>query len=815
MTSALRDLVFALRALRKSPGFGITALFTLALSIGASTAVFTVVDSVILKPLAYRDSGRLVVAWERVRFLGGGLVGPNPRHMDVWRQRAAAFQGLTFFRVMAMGIAAGGDHPQLTGAVVCIPNLFDILEVHPLFGRTFIPEDGAKGHDNVAVITYSSWQNLFHADPAIVGKTLRLDDSPRQVIGVLPPEFRFPNANALRAFHSKQALSIAPEPAVFFPGVFDLRQFEWNGNFGNWIVLGRLNPGVTVREAEAQINVIQAQIAQDHQRDRAPGALLANLEPMQEAIVGSSRAGLWLLMAAVASLVLIACLNLANAQLSRSLAARRDAAVRAALGASKSRLVWTALAENLILAATGGACGILLASIGLSFFRRYTPIDLPRLSEAHPDLAVLCFTIAVTIGASLISGVLPALRTAAADPQAALQSGNRAFGSQHGNALRAWLIGLQVFGCTALLLVTGLFAKSLLNLLRQDKGFDTTQVSIADVRLAPKTYGAAVTRMSFDAAVLANLRSLPGVQSASLVSAMPLEGESWIEPAGRPDMPHLEGPLINLRWASPGYFEATRQRLVAGRFFDDRDQNLETAIISESEAKALWGVASPIGGQIRLRGKDRTVIGVVADSHNASLKTAPPKMAYLHYKDQPPYTIYFVVRSAQPVESTLPAIRQAIWRYAPDVNIARVKTLDAQVADSLATDRFQTMVLTTFGVSALLLAMLGIYGVLSYSMVARRQEIGVRMALGASRSKIYALTFTGASIPVIAGLAAGLAGSAVGGRVIQKLLYGVQPVDPVVIASVAALFLIAAGAAAFLPARRAASVDPMEALRSE
>jgi predicted permease len=813
-----RELRYAARTLRKSPGFATTAFLTLALGIGASTAVFTVVDSVLLKPLAFHESGRLVACWERVRFLRDDATGPNPRHVEVWRQRATAFSGLTYSQYAAMGLTLGAEHPRLTSAVVTIPNLFDILEVHALLGRTFVPEDGFQGHDNVAVLTYPLWQDLFHGDPSAVGATIRLADVSRQVVGVLPANFHFPSGSVLRSFRrADQSVSVAPDPAIFIPAALDITKFPWNGNYGNWITLGRLNPGVTPAQASAQLNTIQAQILgnPDWPADRRAGALGAWVQPMQESIVGDSRTALWLLMAAVLGLMLIACLNLANAQLGRALTRSRESAVRTALGAAKWRLMWSALAENLVLAALGGAAGILLAKAALDLFMRYTPVGLPRLSEIHLNLDVLLFSILLTFGASLLSALLPAVRLLAVDPQASLQqSSSRSFGSRHGNRLRRWLIGLQVAGCTALLLVTGLFSKSLLHLLGEEKGFDTGQVAVAEVRLTPQSYGTDQSRVNFDDAVLSNLRSIPGVEAAAIVSAMPLGGESWIESVQRVDKPDLESPLINFRWVSPGYFETTRQRLVAGRFFEERDRNLSNVVISEGEAKALWGNEDAIGGQVSIEGRIFTVIGVVADSRNTSLKTPPARMAYVHYKDRPPFPTYFVVR-APDAGGLVSAVRQAIWKYDPEVTIARFKTLGAQLTDSLATERFETLLLLSFGAAALLLAMLGIYGVLSYSVVTRKQEIGMRMALGATRAKVYALTFAEAGTPVFAGVITGLVASLLASRAIQNLLYGTRAVDPPVILMVTGLFLLSAAAAAFLPARRAASVEPMEALRSE
>ena len=810
------DLRFGCRLLAKSPGFAITAFLTLALSIGASTAVFTLVDSVLLKPLGYRESGQLVVAWERLLAVSPDPTGPNPRHADLWRTRATAFAAMTYLQQGKRGVSLASEHPALLGSVTAEPNLFQLLEATPLLGRTFEPQDGIAGRDHVAIITWELWRNLFRGDPAILGKTIRVADTPCQIIGVLPQNFRFPNANTLRSFRSQQNLSKVPEPAIFLPHVYDLNGIGWGGDFGNGVVLARLKPGVSLPQAKAQIESIQAEVNRHFHAAGGSVNIDAFLQPMQEALVARSRTALWFLMATVAGLTLIGCLNLANAQLGRAIYRQREAAVRSALGASRWRLIRVSLAENLVLAVVGGGAGIVVAAVALALFRRYAPVDLPRLAEVHLNLSVLLFSFAATFGSCLVFGLLPALRLGFTDPQAALQSGSaRAAGDAHGNRMRATLVGAEVFGCAALLVFTGLFSKSLLHLLTQDKGFDTAHVTVAETDLPHDQYARGESRVVFDDAILNAVRGIPGVESAAMVSAMPLEGSSWIEQLIRTDRPRQQAPLLNLRWVSPGYFETLRERIVRGRSFEERDRNLHTMIVSEGLARSVWPDRDPVGAEVQVEGRRFTVVGVVADTRSTSLKTEPVNLAYTHFADRPPYADFFVVRGRQSAASLIPPVRAAIWRYAPDMTIARVKTLDEQLSDSVAIERFQAELLLAFGAAALALAMLGIYGVLSCSVAARTREIGIRMAMGATRGSICSLTFGAATWPVLAGLGAGLCSAGWGGRLVRDLLFGVEPLDTPVILAVSLVFFVAAAAAALLPARRAASLDPMAALRME
>ncbi|MEZ5404385.1 MAG: ABC transporter permease [Bryobacteraceae bacterium] len=816
LEAMLLDFRYALRGLRKNPGFAFTAILTLGVAIGASTAVFTVVDSVILKSLAYEDSGRLVAVWEHAASIGGGAVGPNPRHTDYWAQRSNAFDGLTWCRQVVAGVALGTEPPRPVGAVYVHPNLFQVLRARPTLGRDFLPGEGKEGTPSVAILTHGAWKSLFAGDPGAVGKVIRTNGEPHEVVGVLPESFHFPGSNTLRAYRSGQQRSELSEPWMFVPIVFNMAEMEWNGNFGNFVTLGRLARGVSINAATAQLNAIQDRLSREIPggANNRPGSLRASLQPMHEAVVGDSGQGIWLLMAAVAGLLLLACLNLANAQLGRALAAARDSGIRAALGAAKWRLLWRAVAENLLLSGIGGALGVVFAYAGLEFFRSHSPIDLPRLAEVRLNPAALLFSLAATIGAGMAAGLLPGIHGAASS-HASLQAGARAAGSRTSHRLRRWLIGAQVCGCTLLLLMTGLFARSLLHLVRQEKGLVTARTAIAEVRLMPSFFKGPEQRIELIDGVLRTLRASPGVESAAYFSAMPFEGESWIEFARRPERRGDDVPMVNARWVSPGYFESTGQRLIAGRFFEERDRNLDSIVLSEAEAKVLWGDADPIGGAVNALGRDFTVIGVVADSRNVSLKAPPPKMIYIHYSYRPPGQTFFIARGTHAAGALPSILRDAIAKQSPHVTIARAKTLDSQLTDSLSPERFQTFVLIGFGASALLLAMLGIYGVLSYSVALRKQEIGVRMALGATKRSVYGLTMREAGAPVAAGLALGLGASVWSARIVENLLYGTKRVDFPVIALVLLLIAAAALAAAFVPARHAASIDPMDALRPD
>jgi len=819
MHSLLQDIRYGLRQLRKSPSFTLTAVLTLALGIGATTTLFSVVDGVLLKPLAYRDSGRLVVIWEKVHFLENlfPYTGANARHEDIWQRQSNAFSDMTLLQQGSTGVSlSSADHPRLVGKIVAQPNLLNILGVQPSLGRNFLPEESVAGREKVAIISYHLWQTLFDGDAAVIGKSILITGTPYQIVGVLPQDFYFPKANELSPSSLARQL---PDNEIITPLVIDpTKSFGWNSDYGNYVALGRLKPGISIAQATDNLNTVDDYIAQQIPPDQAhgptKGALSAYIQPMKEVLVGRTAARLWLLLAAVLSVLLIACINLANAQLARFVRRDREAAVRSALGASTAHLLQSALAEVVILSLTGGVLGVILAFFAVHRFAGYAALAIPRTGAITINPAVLCLSVILTVGASILFGVLPALRVLHIRPQQALQNGSRSTGSRRSNLLRRTLIGAQVFACTTLLLLAGLLAKSLANLSTFDKGFSTDHVVAADVFLQGTTFSADKDRASFDDGVLEKLRALPGVQSVSLVSYMLLTGESWIDGVNPVDQPN-NGTLANYRWIGPDYFTTIHQHILEGRAIDEHDRTQKNVVISEATAKAVWPNQSPINRQFKRNGDVYTVVGVVADAHNNSLRAAPANMVYGTYWDNPPYATYFLVRSTQAPTQLIESVRNTIWTYNPNVTIARVHTLDSQLSDSLAPEQLETGIFVAFGAAALLLALLGIYGTLSYSVEARTQEVGIRMALGATRESVYRLMLATIVAPVTIGLALGCLTRFSIGRSLASLLYGTKPTDLSVIVPVVCIFTLAAVVATSLPCRRAAMIEPMEALRTE
>ena len=819
-----RDLSFALRQLRKSPGFASTAIVTLALGIGAVTSVFSVVNAVLLKPFAFRNPDRLIVMREAVADTAHSersLTPDNYRHFLRLKKSATTLEDAAIFAQGGMSVSPDGDHPRIVGRVIASPNMFRLLGVQPILGHDFVDADAQKGAADVVMLSYESWGTLFARDPAVVGKTLRIGGQPVAVIGVLPSGLQFPQIALAPGIAFQETARDAQLFQPLTPSERDLNADM--GNF-NYKVIARLKPGVALAQASAELDALQnAYTISAH----LPLHFRIALSPLTKDVASGISGALWLLFAAVGAVLLIACVNLANLQLARAVSSERETAVRAALGASKLQLTTARLAESLLLASAGGVAGIALAFAGVRLLLALAPADVPRLNEVQVNLPVLLFATGLSITAALAFGLLPALRAVRVHPQGALQANSsRTANSREGQRTRNGLVAAQVACTIVLLIVTSLVLRSFANLLNQNRGFDSGHVTLAQVDLFSPQYGD--DRPTFKAAKLAfidravvQLRQLPGAQSVALTSVAPLTGETWVDNISRPDHPVPAGrePRINVRWINPDYLPTMQIPLVTGRNITAADRaNPYVALISERTAREAFPGENPIGRKISdLVPDDKhfiTVIGIVADGRINGLKDNAA-MVYMPYWAYAPWTLSFLVRSAQPSDTVMPAMRRILWSIDPQVAIPTLKSMDDQISDSVAAERFQTLLLTSFGGAALLLALLGVYGVLAYSVSLRQQEFGIRIALGSGKASLMRVVVLEAATPVLGGALAGLVLSLVALRLIRSLLYQTPLMDPVAIGSSLLLLLIAATLAAVLPARRAASVDPMRALRTE
>ena len=819
-----RDIRYASRQLRRSPGFALTAILTLALGIGAATSVFSVVNAVLLKPFAFRDPGRLVVMREAVTDevrSERSLIPDNYRHFVRLKKDATTLEDAAIYSQLGQSVSSGGDHPRIVGAVIASPNLFRLLGVRPILGRDFVEDDARQKAESVVILSYEGWQTFFARDPAVIGKTLRIGGDPVTVIGVLPPGIRFPRIALAPeiAFQDTEGNSLLFEPLT--PNERDL-----NADMGNfdYRVIARLKPNVPLARASAELEAMQkAYTLSAH----LPLHFGIALTPLAKDAASGVSAALWLLFAAVGAVLLIACVNLANLQLARAVNAERETAVRAALGASRSQLVRSRLAESLVLALAGGAAGTALAFGGVRLLIAWAPANIPRLDEVRVSLPVLLFSGGLSIASAILFGMLPALRSLRVAPQAALQANStRAANTQESPHTRSLMVAAQVACTVILLIITSLVLRSFSHLVRQNRGFDSSDVTLAQVDLFSPQYGDSsatykTAKLSFIDRSFVALRQLPGVQSVALTSVTPLTGETWVDNLFRPDHPVPAGrePMINVRWISPDYLPTMRSPLVAGRNFTAADRaNPYVALISERTAREAFPDGNPIGRKISgIVPDDKhtvTVIGVVADARINGLKDNAA-VVYLPYWAYTPWTLSFLVRSTQSSDALIPEIRRAIWQIDPQVALPTLKSMDEQVSDSVATDRFQAMVLSGFGAAALFLALLGVYGVLAYSVSLRRQEFGIRIALGSGKRALIGLVLRQAAYPVLFGTGVGLAMALIALRWVRSLLYQTPVMDPLAVGGSVLLLLVAATMAAIVPARRAAATDPMRALRME
>ena len=646
---------------------------------------------------------------------------------------------------------------------------------------------------------------------------------------MLPRSFYFPKSNELAAFGSAGQ---APPVDLLTPTRVTATDYGWNSDYGNYAAIGRLRPGVTPAEAQAQLDGISNALVHEAPAGQfEPGLkppLSTFVQPLKQSITGRATAGLYLLLAAVCSVLLIACINLANAQLARVLSRGREAALRSALGASAGSLIRASVIESLLLALVGGVLGVLLARAILQRFGDVIHVAIPRSANIHLNPAVLTLSVVCTVGATVLFGLLPALHYLRVRPQAILGSAGRATGTEGGTLLRHALIAAQVLACTALLLLTTLFARNLSQLLHGANGFSTGGTIQATVRLQGKSFSDPA-RAAFQDSMLEHLGNLPSVTSAALVSSILGQGELWADGIRATGAPENQSQLAQNRWISPAYFQTVGQRILAGRSLGAGDRIPVTdgdtpppantppiaAVLSESLAAALWPGQDALGRTFTRHDRTYRVVGIAAGARTNSPHEAPPSMVYLPYWDNPPYQTFFLIHVTGDPAALIPSIRAAIWQQNPSVIIADVRTLDSTLADTLAPERLQTTLLAGFGAVALLLALLGIYGTLNYTIGRRTQEFGIRLALGATRPNIYWITLRDMLLPLAAGLLGGLAVSIAIARIVRSMLDGTGNLGPASTLAVLVLLATAALLATYLPCRRAAHLEPMDALRTE
>ena len=814
-----QDIRYAFRQLARSPGFSAVAVMTLALGIGATTAIFTLVYDVMLRPLPFAHSDRLVTI-EEIAAEWSNIYPTLPvsaNHFTFWQQHNHSFDSIAVMQQGSAPLGATG-RPLQVGVLAATPGIFSVLQVQPNLGRAFSVSEGQQGRDRVAVLMYELWREQFGADPGIIGKTIRLNGFPYTVVGVMPQSFRMPAVRTLATVDDTNR----PLPiGVLEPLAFSKERLAEEMGDLNYFGLGRLRAGVSVAAATAELDALQHTIS-DHLPADEKATLSAALTPFQEQLVGRDRKPLLILLVAVAGLLLVGCVNVTNLLLARAVGQKHQMAVAAALGAKRSELVRMAIRETTLLAAAGGGLGVSLAACVVPAMQRRLPASLNFRGPLHLDWAGVGCALLLAALATLLAGAMPAFMVSRTAPNEVLHTESRLASESRGSRqARRVLVGIEVAISVALVLMTGLLTTSLMKLRAVDRGFTTERTMTAMVELPTESYPDSQHRAAFYRQVLERLDRLPGVEHAAFTSVLPLTGDSWgdMARAAGDTRPTTQLPLESFRSVSPEYFSTIHLPLMAGQFFRESDWGKNLALISGTTAKMLWPGMNPIGRQFS-RGdpkeeKPFTVVGIIADARTVSLAKPDPMMVYVPYWYRVEPVAGLVVRTRQAPTEMADAIRQTVWSVDRSVPVPSMRTLGGVVADSVANQRFEMILLLLFAISALFLAGLGIYGVITYSVVQRYREIGLRIALGAQRASVYRWVLRDGLLPVTAGAVTGVLLAFGWARLVSNLLFQVSPYNPVLAAGAVFLLVVEGSTACLLPARRAASVDPMRALRME
>jgi predicted permease len=821
LESFLADIRFALRMLRKSPGFTAIAVLTLALGIGASTAVFSLVNAVLVKPLPFPHAERIVFPWRLPKQglnLGFDTYPWGRVDFLFFSQQTKAFEDFGAFLSDSFNLTGSGDPVRIDG-LRASAGFFPALGVSPALGRTFTDQEDRPGNEREVILSDGLWRSRFGSDPKILGRSIELNGSPYAVIGVMPPGFVFPRANEM-----PHVFTFAPQVQLWVPLALNRGSMIPNEP-DELAVLGRLKPGITLAQGQTDMDVMGKRL--ENQRRNGQGWFNSKVTPVARQAAGDTRQPLLLILAAVGVVLLIACSNVASLLLSRSLGRKRELTLRATLGAGSSRLIRQLLTESVVLAGLGGIVGIFLAEAGIYFVKAFGPSSIPRLSETSLDLRVLAFALGLTLLTGILFGLAPAFgatRENLVDPLKA--GGQRSGSSPAAQRARNFLLVSQIALAMVLVIAAGLLTRTFYRLLSVDPGFHPAHALTFELTLPASKYSDQAHIVSVYQEVLRHLQALPGVQSAGVTETIPLDGateSTAIRFSDHPPTSTLDIPMANYTMVSPGYFSAVGTPILRGRPFLESDtaSSMPVGVISAALAKKYWPGQDPIGKQIAPRGlafPTETIIGVAADVKRISLREAPPPEMYVPYTQKvwpSLLTMDVVVRTTQNPTSLAASARNAIHSVDPDLPLANIKPLADIFSDSMTESRFSMLLLAAFGALALLLAMIGMYGVISYSVAQRTQEIGIRMALGAQRRSVFQMVIGQGARLASLGIALGLAASLAVTRLINSFLYGVQPTDPLTFVAVALLLTLVALFACYVPARRATRVDPLVALRYE
>lgn len=814
-----QDLRYSLRMFRKSPGFALIAMLTLALGLGASAAVFSVVNTILLKPLPYPQADRIAIPW--LVAPAGVNIGSEyfpwgeSQYALVMREQHP-FEHFGVFRNDSFNLTSSGE-PALLDGFRASAGFFPALGVVPVLGRTYSADEDQPGHEQVVVLSYRLWQERFGSDRGVLGRSLVLNGLPYIVIGVMPADFAFPRSEEMPV-----SFNFPRRPQLWVP--LGMGKTPRPGP-SELAAVGRLKPGLTLAQAQAQMNVITQHA--EHADPRWKGWFNTRLVQLPAQVTGETPRPLLLILGSVGIVLLIACANVANLLLVRSMARRREFTLRAALGAGTVRLIRQVLTESLLLAISGGALGMLLALGGVSFVRKFGPAGVPRLQEVALDWHVLLFALVVSVLTGVFFGLMPALGAARANVAESLkEGGQRAAGSANHAGLRNAFLVSQVALALVLVISAGLLVRTFYRMLQVDPGFRPMQVITFDLSLPALKYPDQDHIVPVYSRILENVRAVPGVEYAGVAETLPMggEGESTvIKIVDHPAASDKDLPFANYTMVSPGYFRAVGAAILRGCGFAESDGSgaIPVTVINAAMAKKYWPGEEVIGKRVALGSPKYptfTVIGVVADIKHFSMREEPaPEMFVSYTQKQWPsmLAMHVAIRTSAPLETASAALRDAVHAADADLPVARLAPLTTLVDDSMTTPRFTMLLLGSFAGLALLLATIGMYGVISYSVAQRTQEIGIRMALGAARGGVFRMVLLQGARLAGAGLAIGLFAALAVTRFLVSFLYGVQPTDPLTFTAVSALLVAVALLACYLPARRATRVDPLIALRYE